>query len=101
MFIYNVTTLVDHVVHTNWVNWMQEKHIPEVMATGCFAKFQFVKILEIDETEGITYAVQYFIESKALYNLYIEKFAATLREDALKKWGSNISGFHSLMQFVN
>ncbi|MEI9955845.1 MAG: DUF4286 family protein [Ferruginibacter sp.] len=44
-------------------------------------------LLEIDDTEGPTYAIQYFAESKALYNNYIENFAAQMRQNALDKWG--------------
>ncbi|MBS1592236.1 MAG: DUF4286 family protein, partial [Bacteroidetes bacterium] len=68
MLIYNVTTHVHHTIHQQWLQWMQEKHIPNVMATECFSKHQFVRVLETDETEGVTYAIQYFAESKALYN---------------------------------
>jgi hypothetical protein len=101
MFIYNVTTLVQHNIHNHWVEWMQQQHIPDVMATECFSKFQFVRVLETDEIEGVTYAVQYFAESKALYNCYIEHYAANLRKEVFDKWGNQTVGFRSLMQVVN
>ncbi len=100
MFIYNVTTQISHQIHDAWVAWMQEKHIPEVLATGCFTKFQFVRLLEVDESESVTYATQYYAASKADYNRYIELYAGALREDALKSWGNNAIGFRSLMQIV-
>lgn len=100
MFIYNVTTQISHQIHAAWVAWMQEKHIPEVMAKGCFIKFQFVRLLEVDETESVTYATQYYAESKADYNRYIEIYVTDLREDAQKAWGNNTIGFRSLMQVV-
>ena len=71
------------------------------MATGCFTKFQFVRVLETDETEGVTYAAQYYAESKADYNRYIEIHAAALRADAMNTWGNQFIGFRSLMQVVN
>ncbi|MFY7899677.1 MAG: DUF4286 family protein [Chitinophagaceae bacterium] len=96
--IYNVTTQVTHTIKDEWVKWMKEKHIPEVMQTGCFLKFQFVKVLELDETEGVTFAVQYFAESKSIYHQYVEKYASALRKDALEKWGNQMASFRSLMQ---
>lgn len=101
MIIYNVTTHVEHSVHDAWVKWMQEEHIPEVMKTGCFAKYQFVKLLEADETEGATYAVQYYAESKAAYNRYLSIYAAKLRQTVTEKWGDKTVGFRSLMQVVH
>ena len=101
MIIYNVTTHIDHSIHEEWVKWMQEIHVPEVMKSGCFTKNQLVKILETDETEGITYAVQYYAESKAAYNRYISIYAAALREATLNKWGNKMIAFSSLMQVVH
>jgi hypothetical protein len=101
MFIYNVTTKVDPTVHEAWVNWMQQTHIPEIMNTGCFTQFQFVRLLELDDTDGPTYAVQYRADSKAAYNLYVEKFANKLRNDVYTTWGNKVISFRSLMQVVH
>ena len=34
MYIYNVTTNIDESVHDEWLHWMKEIHIPDVLATG-------------------------------------------------------------------
>ena len=101
MFIYNVTTKVDPAVHEAWVTWMKEIHIPEIMLSGCFTSFQFVRLLELDDSEGPTYAVQFRSESKAAYNLYLEKYANKLRNDVYTKWGNKVISFRSLMQVVH
>ena len=36
MYIYNVTVNVSDDVHIEWLKWMKETHIPDVMKTGCF-----------------------------------------------------------------
>ncbi|GMV78286.1 MAG: hypothetical protein AMXMBFR79_14170 [Chitinophagaceae bacterium] len=101
MLIYNVTIKVDKSINDAWLLWMKEIHIPEVLATGCFTHHQFVKLLEVDEADGITYAVQYFAESKANYNRYIELYASNLREAGIKAWGNKFIAFRSLMQVVH
>ncbi len=101
MLIYNVTTKIDPSIHENWVNWMKNTHIPAVMRTGCFSHYHFVKILDIDDTDGPTYAVQYFIENKTLYDKYMDTHAAALRQDATILWGQLMIGFRSLMEVVN
>jgi len=55
-------------------------------------------LLEIDDTEGPTFAVQYNAESKAAYNQYMEKHAASLRQKSFDKWGDAFIAFRSLMQ---
>ena len=59
MIIYNVTTTISESIHDQWVTWMQERHIPEVLATGKFTSARLVKVLVGNENDEITYAVQY------------------------------------------
>jgi len=101
MLIYNVTTKVDWSIAEEWLQWMQEIHIPDVLATGCFTKYQFVRLLEIDEEEGPTYAAQYFLESRLLYDQYLNQFASKLRQQVNDKWGNKYIAFRSLMQLVD
>ena len=101
MLIYNVTAIVEPSIHEAWVAWMKNKHIPEVMNTGCFSKFQFVQVLETDQSEGFTYATQYYAASKEDYQRYIDQFASTIQQDALNTWGNKFAGFRSLMQVVH
>lgn len=101
MIIYNVTIKVADAIAAAWLEWMQQEHIPEVIATGCFTHATVLRLLEVDDTEGPTYAIQYFAESRALYNLYIEKHAPTMRQKGYEKWGDGFIAFRSVMQVVN
>jgi hypothetical protein len=101
MILYNVTIKVHSSIHAEWLIWLKEIHIPEVMHTNCFAEYKIYRLLEIDETEGPTYAIQYFAESKGLYNQYIEKYATKMRELSYQKWGDKFMGFRSVMQIVD
>ncbi len=98
MFIYNVTIKVKSEIHEEWLDWLKEIHIPEVLETGCFYEATIMQLLEIDDTEGPTFAVQYIAESKAAYNQYMEKYAAELRQKSYDKWGDAFIAFRSLMQ---
>ena len=98
--IYNVTNKVEGPIADAWLHWMKNEHIPEIMAKNCFYEYKIVRLLEVDETEGPTYAVQYLAESKADYNRYIEKHAADLREKAYAKWGEKFISFGSVMAVV-
>lgn len=101
MFIYNVTIKVQESIKTEWLSWLREEHIPEVINTGCFTQAVILRLLETDDTEGPTYAIQYHAESKAMYNQYIEKFAGALRQKSFDKWGDKFIAFRSVMQVVN
>ncbi len=101
MFIYNVTSKVNNSIKNEWLTWVQQVHIPEVINTGCFTEATVLRLLETDDSEGPTYAVQYSAESKAMYNVYVEKFASTMRQKVFEKWSDNIISFNSLLQVIH
>jgi len=101
MFIYNVTIKIDWSIHDEWVQWMKQEHMPEVVSTGCFTGSQLIRVLETDEKEGATYAAQYFASAKPDYNRYIEIHAAKLRQKSFDKWGNRFVAFRSIMQVID
>jgi hypothetical protein len=101
MIIYNVTTKVDNSIVDEWLKWMKEVHIPEVLNTSCFVSHLLLQLIEVDDTDGPTYAIQYTAESKALYNRYIAAFAAEMRKKVADKWGQKVIAFRSVLQMVD
>ena len=98
--IYNVTIKVDQRIATTWLDWLREEHIPAIIATGCFTGYKVVRLLEIDEAEGPTYAVQYFATDLAEYTRYIRDYAPVFRQDSSNKWGEAFIAFRSLMEVI-
>lgn len=101
MIIYNVTIKVDPSIADQWLSWMNEEHIPAMIATGCFEKATILKLLELDESDGLTYAVQYAAKDKEVYDLYIDKYSVIMRNESFAKWGDKFIAFRSVMQVVN
>lgn len=101
MTIYNVTTLVQHSIHDAWLTWLRDEYIPAMIKTECFTTATILRLLEVDETEGPTYAVQYHAESKAQYNHYIEAYSSNMNQQSINKWGDSVIAFRSVMQLVN
>ena len=98
--IYNVTVKLDAAIVDAWLQWMTDEHIPEILSTRCFYDFRILRLLEVDETEGPTYAIQYLAESKADYNRYIEKHAEGMRKKSFDRWGERFIAFRSVMAVV-
>ena len=101
MFIYNVTTKVSWRIHEDWVSWMKEKHLSDVMNTGCFSDVRFVRLLDTDESDGPTYAAQFHADTREQYDTYIEKYAPAMRQDVIDNWGDQFISFRTLMQVVD
>ena len=98
--IYNVTVKVDPFIADHWLQWLLEEYAPGILQTGCFTNYKVVRLLEVDDTEGPTYAIQYHAPSKADYNRYIELHAADMRKKSFDKWGERFLAFRSVMQVV-
>jgi hypothetical protein len=100
MIIYNVTIKVDATIAEVWLQWLLAEHVPGVMQSGCFSNYKVMQLLEVDDSEGPTYAIQYYAESKADYNRYIENYAAVMRQNSIDKWGGQFIAFRSVMQVI-
>jgi hypothetical protein len=70
------------------------------MKTGMFTHHRILRLLDVDETEGPTYAFQYFASSKERYDHYISQFSPELRNKTYEKWGDQFIAFRSLMEVV-
>ena|SRR6478609_726693 len=100
MIIYNVTVKVSPARADEWVLWMKEEHMPELMATGLFAESRLSRLLEQDEAEGITFSAQYFCRNISDYRNYIEQYAPLMREKGLKRFGDQMIAFRSVMEEI-
>ena len=99
--IYNVTTRIERSIAGSWLKWLKEEHISAVIATGCFTHAVIFRLLDTDDTDGPTYAVQYHAENKAAYNRYITAFADTMRQQSFDKWGDRFISFRTLLEVVD
>lgn len=101
MIIYNVTCNVDSDIHDQWLVWMREEHLPEVMATKLFVDYRFLRLLDQAEGEtGCTYAIQYRAVSLAHYQQYIDDHAPALRAKTYAKFGDKVMAFRTLLEQV-
>ena len=101
MIIYNVTIKVENSIDENWLSWLKEEHIPDIISTGCFTHATILRLLEADDTEGSTYAVQYHATSDDLYYRYIENFSDKMRKKGSDKWGNQFIAFRTVMRVVH
>lgn len=100
MIIYNVTITIEESIHDQWLNWMKQEHIPEVLGTGKFEKATFTKVL-VDDMEGHTYSVQYRATSRASLDAYYKEDADRLRSQGLKKFADKMLAFRTELQIVD
>ncbi len=100
MFLYNITIKIDWLIQNEWLQWLYDAYLPYIMETNCFEKYQVVKLLEVEDAEGPTYAVQVYAENKANYDRYLVLYLPQLEAQIRKKWNGQMLTFATLMEVI-
>lgn len=98
MFIYTVTLNINTDVHDEWLKWMKEKHLPDVMATGCFKTYSMYRLLSPEPDEGVTYIINYECNTIEDYERYKIEHAAILQNEHKEKFGNTFIAVRSFME---
>lgn len=101
MIIYSVTVLIKKDVEDNWLKWMKEVHIPDVLRTGYFLDWKIRKLLlpEVSSEES-TYVIEYTLQSLEKYNEYLEKTAPQLQKVHTEKFSGKFKAKRAVYQFL-
>lgn len=100
MIIYNVTVNIDHDVHDDWLVWMQQVHIPDVMKTGLFKEARISRILA-EEEGGKSYSIQYLCPTLQEYERYQTEFAPALQQMHTSRYAGKFVAFRTLLRLEN
>lgn len=103
MIVYNVSMVVDESIHDEWVEWMTKKHIPSVLATGCFKENKMYHVVspEPEEGDGMTFVMQYYADTLEDYERYQISHAAILQAEHKEKFKGKFTAFRTLMEEVS
>ncbi|MDL2144037.1 MULTISPECIES: DUF4286 family protein [Flavobacterium] len=101
MIIYNVTTNIHESVQEQWLKWMQEKHIPEILATQKFSSARIVRVMIEEEMGGITYSVQYVTDSKETLERYYVEDEPAFHREALELFADKMLSFRTELEVIS
>ncbi|GAA4465910.1 DUF4286 family protein [Nibrella saemangeumensis] len=98
MILYNVTINIDKAVEEEWLRWMKEEHVPEVMATGIPVASKVLRLLTEVENGGSTYTFQYTFNTLKEYVIYHERYSPALQQKVLDRYPNKFVSFRSLLE---
>src|SRR5436190_24395682 len=99
MIIYSVTIAIEPSIESDWVEWMNKVHVPDVLKTGCFSDCRFHKVLA-SEGDEVTYVLQYRCRSLAEYHRYRDEFAPALQKEHSDRFAGKFRGSRQLLEEV-
>ena len=100
MYIYNITINIEKSIEEDWLRWMQEKHIPEMLNTGKFFEAKMCQVM-VEEDQGVTYSVQYTTDSKETLEKYYQENAEQLRQEGLVLFKERYVAFRTELKVIN
>lgn len=101
MVLYNVTVRVEQAVEAEWLAYMKEQHIPDVLKTGFFEGYYMAKILAETDPGAVAYAIQYRCKSQTELARYEKECAPALREDFIGRFGEKALSFRTLLEVIH
>lgn len=82
---YEVLAVVDAALVEEYVRFMRDVHVPEVMATGCFREASF------ESAAPGHYRTRYVASSAAALDRYLERHTAGLRADFERRFPAGVT----------
>jgi Domain of unknown function (DUF4286) len=99
MIIYSVTITIEESIESEWVEWMNSVHVPDVLRTGCFSECRIYRILGSDAVEPI-YVLQYQCRSIEEYHRYRDNFAPALQKEHTDRFAGRFRGSRQLLEEI-
>ncbi|MBK0404256.1 DUF4286 family protein [Adhaeribacter sp. BT258] len=101
MIIYNVTVSIENSVAEEWLKWMKEVHIPEVMATTYFIKSQIARVMEDEDHGGTSYAIQYTARNLEDLMEYQRDHAPALQAKHSERYKDRYVAFRTVLEIID
>lgn len=101
MLIFNTTFHTDDDIRKEYVNFMTEVYIPQVIKAGLLSNPCFSKIHHTHEQqEGTSYSLQFRVENHDLLNEWIHGKGELLNKRLINKFGNKVAGFVTIMEEI-
>jgi uncharacterized protein YktA (UPF0223 family) len=100
MIIYSVTIYIRKDVEFEWLQWMKEIHIGDIMKTGHFNSFRIFKVVIPSNADEAAYCIQYDCKSLEDYSVYLEAHASRLQKEHTLKFQNKVKVARSVMQEI-
>lgn len=98
MLLYNITFHVEHVAVSGFMQYLDEIHLPEMEKAGYLHSHQIFRILHQDESEVLTFALQYFFSDAGTYHQHLSVMDGVLKKELFEQFGEKVLYFCTTME---
>ena len=91
---------MDASISDEWLKWMKDVHIPDVMESGIFISVNINKVLnEVDNQ--LSYAIQYSCNNINDLHRYEVNFAPSLRKEHSLRYKDKVVCFRTILERID
>jgi hypothetical protein len=100
MIISNITYSIDKTLEQDFLEWLEEVHIPEVMMTLKPKSYRIMRLLTEIENAGATFSVQYNFDTLTDFEQFENEFQKDLDYEIHKRYSGHYVFFPSLLEEI-
>ena len=101
MLIFNTTYKVATNQNENWLEWMNNQHIPFMLESGLFSKPQIAKVLGSEDNEGLSFSVQFLIQDIDSLMDWHRENAVSFQNNCSAKFGTEVVFFTTVLELID
>lgn len=101
MVLYNRTVVVDNDIKQEWLRWVKQFHIQDMLNTGLFEKGRVFQLVTGNQPEGnTTFTVQLITSSMEHVELFRQRYEQAFEDEQSRKYGEKCLNFTSILEAV-
>lgn len=100
MILYNLTIKIDRTVQKEWLEWMQAEFIPLIEETTQLTEPKLCRLLDLDEQDGVTFALQLFCQNKKQLDTFRSEKEQSLQLKLLQQFPNKLVFFPTAMEIL-
>ena len=101
MILYNVTNHVAPEIESQWLEWLNKTHLPEMMANGVFTSALVLRVYDGFEAAEKVYAIQYSANNHDDLDRFLKENKQKLKLQSLKLFGKNVLQFSTQLEVLS
>jgi hypothetical protein len=100
MLIFNITFLVSDKVHSSWLKWVREEHIPFMLNSTYFIQPQVARVITSDKEDGTSFSVQFHINDMRTLKQWNQQYSTVFQQNCSQNFGSEVLFFTTVLELV-
>jgi hypothetical protein len=98
MIVFNITVNISYAAEKEWLSYMKQTHIPEIMATGLPLDVKLLKLLTEIENDGSTYTSQFSFRTMEDFLAYQTDHQANIQDKHHRIFNGQYVSFRTLLE---